>query len=170
MIQPETFKRRLLRALAEHAKRRFESVGESEILSSTWEIRRVGTDALVVRNPFYWARFYYLGRGAVRPREARFLVWFRDPSDDPRLRPSPPRRIDQVRRLTAEQFRDALAAKQIIVARRSGPWRGIAQFRAVQNALGPELRRMVEREFREFLRQIPPRQGTRGNVATFRLT
>lgn len=63
--------------------------------------------------PHYWAIYVHDGRGSFGPgskatpgKKARFLVWFRDPHDDPRLQHAMQvqRRVN-VRRLTKDQFK-----------------------------------------------------------------
>lgn len=36
--------------------------------------------------PHYWAIYIHEGRGPVTPKEKLYLVWFRNPKDDPRIR------------------------------------------------------------------------------------
>lgn len=52
--------------------------------------------------PHYWAVYYHDGRGGFGPREARYLIFFDDPNDDPR-KPTP-ERASQMRRLTREEY------------------------------------------------------------------
>lgn len=55
--------------------------------------------------PHYWAVYVHDGRGPFGARRARFLVWFRNPNNDPRLSGGlQPERYSQVRRLTKQQF------------------------------------------------------------------
>ena len=37
-----------------------------------------------IQIPHYWALYLNDGRGVVRPQDAKVLVWFQDPTDDPR--------------------------------------------------------------------------------------
>jgi len=76
--------------------------------------------------PHYWAIYVHDGRGsygpgspATRGKPARFLVWFRNPNNDPRLRAGLQAiRRNQVRRLTKEQFKFWLDQNKL--ARRLG--------------------------------------------------
>ena len=66
--------------------------------------------------PHYWAIYVHDGRGPFsagsRGGPAQFLVWFRNPREDPRLVPSgvTPVRARNRRRLTREQFLRGLEA------------------------------------------------------------
>lgn len=82
--------------------------------------------------PHYWAQFVHNGRGEVRPRQAAFLVWFRNPRDDPRLPPGRwPVRVEELRRFTSESWdfwtqqnkaaRAAGRPEPMIIRRVSGP-------------------------------------------------
>jgi hypothetical protein len=62
--------------------------------------------------PHYWAIWYHDGRGSVSPVSARKLVFFDDPNDDPRIQGGRPVHESDVRRLTAEQYRDGLRRNQ----------------------------------------------------------
>lgn len=71
-------------------------------------LRRVHNDdgswSLLV--PHYWAVYLHDGRGPVTPKTATYLVWFRNPKDDPRLTGGrSPERLSQARRLSASQFK-----------------------------------------------------------------
>lgn len=57
--------------------------------------------------PHYWAVYVHDGR---RPfSKQSYMVWWRNPKKDPRLRGGvTPKRANQLRRLTPDQWRDAL--------------------------------------------------------------
>ena len=61
--------------------------------------------AIVV--PHYWALYVHDGRRApVRAQRGGFLIWFKDPKDDPRLIGGvTPERASQLRHLSAGEFR-----------------------------------------------------------------
>lgn len=59
--------------------------------------------------PHYWAEFYHDGRGSVVPVDARFLVYFTNPADDPRLAGGYPERVKDIIRLTKDQWEEGLA-------------------------------------------------------------
>jgi hypothetical protein len=60
-----------------------------------------------VEIPHYWALYVHDGR---RPfRKGRYMVWFRNPNRDPRLRGGKtPKRKNQLRYLSRAQWKDAL--------------------------------------------------------------
>lgn len=67
-----------------------------------------------IQIPHYWAVYVHDGRGPFGPRYKKFLVWFRNPKDDPRLRNGiPPVRARQLKRLTKDQWLAGLEANQI---------------------------------------------------------
>lgn len=63
--------------------------------------------------PHYWAVWYHDGRGSVSPVNARKLVFFDDPNDDPRIKNGRPVRESQVRRLTKEQYQEGLRRNRL---------------------------------------------------------
>lgn len=83
--------------------------------------------------PHYWALFVHDGRGPVRPVHKRVLVWFADPRDDPRTDGTRnyPVRLDQRRRLTADQYRRGLEEN------RSRKERGLEPYMIVTTVSGP---------------------------------
>jgi hypothetical protein len=97
-----------------------ESQTVSESLIVTLDPREPSTAAVEV--PHYWAVYYHDGRGPVQPRSpgVRFLVWFKNPDDDPR-NPSGTVRAVDIRRLTEEEFQNALDAGQLVIAQEAGP-------------------------------------------------
>lgn len=88
-----------------------------------------GTARLFI--PHYWAEYYHDGRGSVSPVDARFLVFFTNPADDPRLAAGYPVRAKDLVRLTKEQWDEGLEINAqrraeglppyMIVVRRVGP-------------------------------------------------
>lgn len=70
--------------------------------------------------PHYWAVYVHDGRRApFGPRRGTFLIWWKDPRQDPRLAPFggvTPQRASQLRRLTQAQFRAALELRRQALA------------------------------------------------------
>lgn len=69
--------------------------------------------------PFFWARYYHDGRGPVRSRRGRKIVFYKNVDNDPRTgggaRDYPKRKRDR-RRLSKSQFsRDMRAGKLVAV-------------------------------------------------------
>ena len=80
----------------------------------------------VVLTDFYWAVYYHDGRGPIKARPGKFLVFFRDPDDDPRIRGSArdyPRRAADARKLSLSkgQFNRLLRSGRLVATKRVGP-------------------------------------------------
>lgn len=90
----------------------------SESLRRALRISTLGRGKVSVSVPHYWAPFYHDGRGQApkTPKAGKFMVWFKDPGDDPRWGPGLPVFRHEVRRLTREEFRAGLEEN-----RRRGP-------------------------------------------------
>lgn len=79
------------------------------------------TSQVVVGVPHYWAIYYHDGRGPIRAKPGKWLVYFKDPADDPRIKAGYPVRASDIIHLTREQFLAALAANLLIVTKSVGP-------------------------------------------------
>lgn len=55
--------------------------------------------------PHFWAIYQHDGRDGVKVKNARSLVYFVNPADDPRLAGRYPVKLSQIKKLTKEQFR-----------------------------------------------------------------
>lgn len=85
-------------------------------------------DGQAVTLPHYWATTYQEGRGPVRAKPGGFLVFWKDPKNDPRLNFGRPPVLRRDRpRLTRQQWyqavRDAKAGRAVIT-KEVGPWKG----------------------------------------------
>jgi hypothetical protein len=71
----------------------------------------------MIRVPHYWAKYFHDGRNAVQKfPKGPMLIYYKDPSQDPRIQPNYPVYKSDVRKLTKEQFlRDREAGKLIVV-------------------------------------------------------
>ena len=69
--------------------------------------------------PHFWALYVHDGRQRpIYPINGRFLVWFKNHRDDPRLPGGEyPIRANDVRSLTKEEFKEAKSKNEIIVAK-----------------------------------------------------
>lgn len=77
--------------------------------------------------PHYWAIYYHDGRGEIRAKKGKVLVWFASIEDDPRVNVSGhPRRVSQRVKLnlSKSEFRRLRKAGKLIVSKRSGPAEG----------------------------------------------
>ena len=64
--------------------------------------------------PHYWAVYVHDGYRPFKPAQASVLIWFRRPTEDPRLTDGAmPERWSQVKHLTKEQFLDILERNKI---------------------------------------------------------
>lgn len=108
-VRPKIPSRTLRRSL------RFEVLGVSVGLFDP----KVGGSVGRLHVPHYWALYVHNGRGPFNMPRGKFMVWFKDPRQDPRLRGGKtPERVSQLRHLTAEEFYRALQLDQIIVTSR----------------------------------------------------
>lgn len=115
----EGFTRRLVGRLLRAAERRVKSEIPSRTLRAA--LKRIVFDAThgALFIPHYWAIYVHDGRGPLGPRRGSFLIFFKDPLKDPRLRGGRfPERAAAVPRLTRSQFRAAL--KEFTDAQRTG--------------------------------------------------
>jgi len=115
-------KTRLLAEIGLLARRQAASKVQSETLRDALFVDIVPTeDKVTVGVPHYWAIYYHDGRGPIRAKPGKFLVYFKDPSQDPRIQNGYPERAASIVRLTREQFLEALARDQLIVVKSVGP-------------------------------------------------
>lgn len=113
---------RLLAQIGRLAERQARSKIESETLrESLTVVLKPSEGKVTVGVPHYWAIYYHDGRGPIHARPGKFLVYFKDPSKDPRLRRGYPERATDIVRLTREQFLASLAAGELIVTKSVGP-------------------------------------------------
>lgn len=165
MTPPPSFDRpamrsRLLRAALQEANTQTRLRAPSRALREGQFIRtRSDTEGDVVY-PHYWAYYVHEGRNEIRPRDAQWLVWYRDPRLDPRNQPNYPVRVTDRRRLSREEFREAIDSGRAVVSRRAGavpgnPWLTEGMQGAGLLAIVQATRRAMDREMR---RQFPIRE------------
>lgn len=136
-LAPSEIARRMLEVIAREALRQ----ARSNLLLMSTDSRRaralrddlriqvvdvdeVRSEAHVVTD-FYWAVYYHDGRGPVRARPGKFLVFFSDPDFDPRIDGAArnyPRRASDIRRLnlTRGEFTRLLRSGRMIATKRVG--------------------------------------------------
>lgn len=118
-----------------------------EMLSSHELIARVSV-------PHYWAVYYHDGRGPIRAKKGKFLVYFRNIEDDPRITgtASPERYADTKRlSLSPATFRRMVDEGKMIVTkgvRASAPRPFFKPLRQFRNQVRP----VVGRHFSRFVR------------------
>jgi hypothetical protein len=107
----------------------------SRQLTEAMQVIRDSDDLVRLHIAHYWAIYLHDGRGSMGPKKAKFLVYFNNPHEDPRLPGARyPRRAAQVRRLTKQQFyfwleQNRLARERgtrppMIIVKRVGPAKG----------------------------------------------
>ena len=90
---------------------------------------RAGVADIVV--PHYWAVYYHDGRAGFAAPSGRFLVFYPDPDDDPRLEGGRPVRFSDARHLSREEFLEGLDRNE---ERASS---GLPPFMLVVRSVGP---------------------------------
>jgi hypothetical protein len=176
VLDPKRIIRRVLEELGERELRLVrKSVGSKTLRAAMRLIINESEERADLFVPHYWAIYYHDGRGSVHPVNARKLVFFDDPSDDPRIKGGRPVRESDVKRLTKEQYREGLRRN------RERAMRGGRPFMYVVDSVGPSRPRpffdklsegaaqraapIVHREFeRELLRWIDSDPATKSET------
>lgn len=118
------------------------------------------TSEAAVLTDYYWAVYYHDGRGPINARPGKFLVFFRDPDDDPRIDGSArnyPRRASDIQRLNLSKgdFGRLLRSGRMIATKRVGPAEGHpffeVGFAALQSRYGPKLSALFSTFIKQFL-------------------
>lgn len=172
----ERFRRRFLTKVGQAVRRRARKFlrrhGGSRTIDQSLQVvvdrNRLG----FVQTPYYWGVFVHDGRGPISLPAGRFLIWFADQRDDPRLAPTGrnyPKQPHRARHLTSEQFfhyleQNRIAKREgrgpVMIFRPSvGPVRPIPFFdndRAMKD-LDTEVDKIAERELLRFLQKALPR-------------
>ena len=99
-------KARIFQRIGDEAVRRVAGRTSSRTIQDSLFWFTEATDRLVIRTPYYWAKFLDQGRGPVSPVRAKKLIFFVNIEDDPRVGGGSdyPRTHRDIRRLTAEEF------------------------------------------------------------------
>lgn len=179
------FLREVLRAVAARARRRVTPKIPSRTLRAALEVRVeevVGTMFAVLHLPHYWALYVHDGRGPITKNKG-FLVFFRNPSEDPRLAGGYAKRAAEVRHLTRTEWKSGLERNRrhiaaggdpfdapMIVVRRVGPAAGARFFTDgmigfLQEEAAPEI---LER-FDRFMQRVIDDGLHESRTATFRI-
>lgn len=116
--------------VAHAAMRKARTLIKSRTLRDAMEVKvehaTSNTTFGIVHIPHYWAVYYHDGRRGFGPDRAKRLVFFRNPSRDPRIAGGHPIRASQIRRLnlSKEAFKAAKEGNEIHVRRHVGPAAG----------------------------------------------
>lgn len=110
----EQFQRRTLQALAKEARRRARPLIPSRTLRRSMQIFIDRNTTVYLQIPYFWALYVHDGRGPYSVhsrarkgrRQPRYLVWFKNPRDDPRTQGASkyPKREKEIRQLTLAQW------------------------------------------------------------------
>ncbi len=74
--------------------------------------------------PHYWAQYLHYGRGTVRPRRGKTLVWFKDPRNDPRYNGGYPVRLADIKKHSLSKENLKTKRSEMIFAKSAKPIRG----------------------------------------------
>lgn len=154
---PFDFKLELASKMASRIRDVLRPFIDSETLKNSIEIvlefdgQDVGADLVW---PHYWAVYYHDGRGPLRPKNGKYLVWFMDPEDDPRFDAGYPVRREDIRKLelSPEEFKSLLASGKMIVRKYAGPAKGKRFLDKLKGRAAKAVAPIVRNEFRKHLR------------------
>ena len=163
MATADVFLDRTARLLCQVARRQTRQVLQSRTLRRALACRlektgpRVRTARLSV--PHYWAVYYHDGRRPIRPRRGKFLVYFRNVEDDPRLggATASPERHAQTKRLSLspKTFRRLQESGKLLVRTRvdsTTPRPFFRPLRQFQSRAAPIVSKRFSRHVRSELR------------------
>lgn len=129
--------------------------------------------------PHYWAEFYHDGRSAFEAPGGRFLVYFSDPDDDPRIDGGYPVRASDVRRLSREDFYNGLAINTeraeagqdpfMFVVRSVGPAEGHPFFDALAVGAADRMDQFAEFAIDAFIQENLDEEGPQKSTARVRI-
>lgn len=74
--------------------------------------------------PHYWATYVHDGRGTVRPKRGKWLVWFKDIRKDPRLYGGYPVRLSEAKALELPSQEFNRRKSEMIFSKSAKPMRG----------------------------------------------
>jgi hypothetical protein len=138
LFNPRNVMREMARMLAEEVKRQAE-LNLLSMATNPTKARAIREDLsirflpgvseeevkAIVKTDFYWAVYYHDGRGPMKARPGKYLVFYANPTQDPRTfgGTSYPKRHKDYRplRLSKSVFRQKLKNKEIFAVKRVGP-------------------------------------------------
>lgn len=159
---PLTFKLDLARQMAELVRERVRRIIESGTLKRSLDSRVVinenGEVGAEIFLPQYWAVYYHDGHGPVRPTNGKFIVYFQDIEDDPRVSGGRayPVRASQIRRLRLDprEFRRLVEEGRLVVRRSTGPAPAHPFFEKMAGKAPKIVAATVNREFRRHAKAV----------------
>ena len=114
---------------------------------------------IVVHIPHYWAIYYHDGSGPVTMPKGKYMVWFRDPHDDPRLKGGLPVTRAGIKKLnlSKKRFNELVKAGKIIIRQTVGRRHGTFFTRGAYKLWGPWVRiELLKAARREILKTLQP--------------
>jgi len=129
--------------------------------------------------PHYWAEFYHDGHGSFGPTDARVLVFFADPDDDPRIDSGYPVRASELRRLTRDEYLEGLDRNLenkeaglepfMFVLPSVGPSAGEPFFDDLSRGAAQRLDPIALGELDAYVQEVIDEEGTEEKTATLRI-
>lgn len=119
---------------------------------------------IVVHIPHYWATYYHDGSGPVTMPKGKYMVWFRNPKDDPRLKGGFPVTRSQIKKLdlSKERFTQLVKDGKIIIRQSVGRRQGKFFTREAYRLWGPWVRNeLLMAARREILKVLQPLRSIR---------
>lgn len=169
----------LLQELGERAEDKARLAIGSRTLRQALEHEQTGLTTAQIFVSHHWSVFYHDGRGTALPK-GQFLVWFRNPRDDPRNIPGYPKTTSQIKKLTPAQWQRGLMlntlhranggsyeTQPMIIARRSSPTRGAEFFTTGMLGFKQIAAPIVRARFERFLDRVVEEDETKAAVINF---
>lgn len=128
---------------------------ESQTLQRSMHVELTENEGhAIITVPQYWAVYYHDGRGPVRPINGKFLVWFQNIEDDPRVATGYPTRASEIRplALSPEEFRELAESGKMIVRRSAGPAAGKPFFTRLEGRAQALVTAELKREFSRYVK------------------
>lgn len=150
------FKARLAFKLAAQARRQAQEATKSIRIRRSMMLSVLDFGVVAVEVPYYWAVYYHDGRGPVRAKRGKKIVYFKDPDDDPRINGAArnyPRRASNIRRLSKKQFERFLRQGKLIAVDSVGPADGDPFFTKGLRTFPQRIRSTAVAAFSQHVRQ-----------------
>lgn len=112
---------------------------------------------LAMNIPHYWAKYYHDGSGPVSMPKGQYMVWFRDPKDDPRLKGGHPVKKSDVRSLNISRshFTSLVREGKLVVRASVGRRKGTPFIPRAQKKWTPWIKTQVNAEIeRKLLKSL----------------
>lgn len=154
---PQRFVERLSYKLGTLARDAARNAARSDTIGESLFVNRLSVGEVAVESPYYWARWYHDGRGAIRARPGHKLVYFRTIEQDPRIRGRRyPKRPEDVVRLTRAQFYSMLRdpGSGMIVRDSVGPAAGDPFFDRIGRVFPVRAARESQAAFSSFVKDF----------------